>query len=153
MNEDIVSDKFQSKFGSKMSNLVNIILNSGKDSNKFKKILPRLSITESLNQSKMIPRSRILSLNNEANGFITSRIELTNNSGDFYYKALNHQTYSIRHQKERMKDSIEKSVEGSPSVHSYQTTKVIETCQEVQIPLQVGVNQIKEKLEPIKVPR
>ena len=52
------------------------IFNSNKKSINFKKILPKLSITESINKSKIIARSRVNSFNPEPRGFITSRIEL-----------------------------------------------------------------------------
>ncbi|CAK91054.1 unnamed protein product (macronuclear) [Paramecium tetraurelia] len=132
---------------SKFSDLLHFILNSNKKSNKFQRILPQLSITETLNNSIKNGRSRIHSLKHEPTGFITQRIEFIQNTGDYCYKALNQQTLSLKHQRGRIDDSMEKSVGASPSVHSYQTTK------EVQIPIYVRVNKIKEKLQPLKVPR
>ncbi|CAD8111978.1 unnamed protein product [Paramecium primaurelia] len=118
MNKDIISDPNSNQ---KTSNMLHFMFNSKKKSNKFKRVLPQLSITENLNNS--IPRSRIFSLNHEPTGFITSRIDLIQFTGDYCYKALNQQTLSLKNQRDRIPDTIEKSIEGCPSVHSYQTTK------------------------------
>ncbi|CAK63708.1 unnamed protein product (macronuclear) [Paramecium tetraurelia] len=122
MNKDILSDPCSSQ---NTSELLHFILNSSKQSNKFKRVLPRLSITETLNNS--IPRSRLMSLNHEPTGFITSRINQIQYTGDYCYKAQNNQTLLLKHQPERNADTMEKSIECSPSVRSQQTTKVIET--------------------------